>query len=194
MGEPAFDAADYVRFDLRTGAIGSRDDEDLVLVPRALLGAPLHGGELAHTARALGETRGVKFAAWAATSSSSEPLGLDALTRGVDGALAVLGFGRTEIDVRGDALLFRVRGRGETHLSEALAAFLGGFLAGFISAIDPTMPFEVVYLGPDAGVDAGEAVFFAGNGEAVARISQWIKGGEAPYSAVERLHREGGRA
>jgi hypothetical protein len=193
MAEPAFDAADYVRFDLRAGAIGSRDGDDLVLVPRALLGALAPGGELSRAARALGESRGARFSAWAGSSQGGEPLGLDSLARGIDGALAVLGFGRTEIDVRGDALLFRVRGHGDVAVPDALAEFLGGFLGGFVSAIDPAMVFHTAYLGPAAGA-SGEAVFFAGHRDAAARVSRWIDEGDVPYAAVERLHREGGRA
>lgn len=193
MAGPVFDAADYVRFDLPAGAVGSRDGDDLVLVPLELLGVPVHGGELASAARAMGEARGVRFAAWAATSAGANPLGLEALAEAVDGSLAVLGFGRTEIDVRGDALLFRVRGRCDVGGYEALGAFLCGFFAGFVSALDPSKQFDVIYLGPGGG-EAEEAVFFAGNPDAVDRVNGWLADGVEPYDAILRLHAEGGVA
>jgi hypothetical protein len=193
MAGPVFDAAGYVRFDLHAGSVGTRDGDDLVLVPLELLGVPVLGGELASAARSMGEARGVRFAAWAATSSGAEPLGLEALAQNLDGALAVLGFGRTEIDVRGDALLFRVRGRCDVAGSEALGPFLCGFFAGFVSAIDPSMPFDVVYIGTEAG-GTDDAVFFAGNPDAVERMNRWLGEGVDPYDAIQRLHTEGGIA
>lgn len=193
MAGPVFDAAGYVHFDLREGTVGTRDGDDLVLVPLELLGLPVSGGELASAARSMGEARGVRFAAWAATSAGAEPLGLEALAKALDGALAVLGFGRTELDVRGDALLFRVRGRCDVAGYEALGAFLCGFFAGFVSAIDPSKQFDVVYLGPD-GESGEEAIFFAGNPDAVERVNLWLGEGAGPYEAIGRLHEKGGLA
>jgi hypothetical protein len=191
MAGPAFDAANYVQFDLQAGAIRSRDDDALVLIPRELLAALSLGDELDRSARAIGETRGKRFAAWASARSGQEPLPLDALADGVDGALAVLGFGRTEIEIRGDALLFKVKGAAKG-ASKASAAFLGGFLGGYLSALDPEVRFDAVHLGPSAG-GPEEAVFLAGSAESVRRVAQWISGGADPVTAIERLHREGGK-
>jgi hypothetical protein len=192
MAGPAFDAANYVQFDLQKGAIRSRDDDALVLVPRELLNALAIGDELERSARAIGEARGKRFAAWSAARTAVEPMALDALADGVDGALAVLGFGRTAVEIRGDALLFKIRGAGK-RAARATAAFLGGFLGGYLSALDPEMRFDAAHLGPDAG-SPDDLVFFAGSGEAVKRVAQWIGGGTEPYAAIERLHREGGKA
>jgi hypothetical protein len=186
MPGPAFDAADYVQFDLRAGAIRSRDDDALVLVPRELLG----GEALGRSARTFGETRGKRFAAWAASRTGQDPLALDALADSVDGALAVLGFGRTEIEIRGDALLFRIKGAAEG-ATEATVALLGGFLGGFLSALDPEMRFEAAHLGASAG-GPDEIVFLVGNADALRRVARSIADGEAPYAAIEKIHREGG--
>jgi hypothetical protein len=193
MAGLVFDAADHVRFDLGAGVIRTRDGDPLVLVPWGLLGERGLEREIAKSARNLGWARGKLFAQRAATSFGAQPLEIDALARNIDGELAVLGFGRTEIDLRGDALLFRVRGRDGESVSEELADFLGGFLSGYISAIDSEMPFEVSYLGAAAGA-RNEAVFFAGNKDAAARVTGMLGEGIAPYSAIERLHRDGGRA
>jgi len=192
MARPAFDAASYVQFDLQAGAIRSRDDDALVLVPRELLAALTLGDELERVARSIGEARGKRFAAWAAARTAVEPLALDALADGVDGALAVLGFGRTEIEIRGDALLFKVKGAAKGS-SAASTAFLGGFLGGYLSALDPEMRFGAVHLGPKAaGPD--DVVFLAGSTEVLKRVARSIAGGVEPYKAVERLHGEGGKA
>jgi hypothetical protein len=192
MAGPAFDAADYVQFDLQAGVIRSRDDDALVLVPRELLGVLALGEELEKLARAIGETRGKRFAAWSAARSSEEPLALDALADGVDGALAVLGFGRTEIEIRGDAMLFKVKGAARG-ASQASTAFLGGFLGGYLSSLDPEMRFDALHLGP-AAAGADEIVFLVGSADAAKRVAQWIAGGTDPYAAIERLHREGGKS
>ena len=191
MAGPVFDAADYVQFDLQAGAIRSRDDDALVLVPRELLAALTLGDELEKAARAVGEIRGKRFAAWSAARSAKEPLALDALADGVDGALAVLGFGRTEIEIRGDALLFRVKGAAKG-ASKASTAFLGGFLGGYLSALDPEMRFDAVPLGPAAGSPEA-VVFLAGSADAVKRVAKSIAGGESPYAAIGKLHGAGGR-
>ena len=192
MAGPAFDAANYVQFDLQAGAIRSRDDDALVLIPRDLLAALALGDELERAARAIGETRGKRFAAWASSRTAKEPLALDALADGVDGALAVLGFGRTEIEIRGDALLFRIKGAAKG-ASKASAAFLGGFLGGYLSALDPEVQFDAVHLGSAAG-GPEESVFLAGSADAVGRAARWIAGGTEPYAAIERLHLEGGKS
>jgi hypothetical protein len=192
MARPAFDAANYVQFDLQAGAIRSRDDDALVLVPREMLAALSVGDELERAARSIGEVRGKRFAAWSAARTAVEPLALDALADGVDGALAVLGFGRTEIEIRGDALLFKVKGAVKGS-SEAIIAFLGGFLGGYLSAFDPEMRFDAVHLGPAAG-GPEDAVFLAGSSEALKRVARSIADGVAPYAAIERLHGEGGNA
>jgi hypothetical protein len=192
MARPAFDAANYVQFDLQAGAIRSRDDDALVLVPRELLAALTLGAELERVARSIGEVRGKRFAAWSAARTTGEPLALDALADGVDGALAVLGFGRTAIEIRGDALLFRIRGAAKGSAA-ASTAFLGGFLGGYLSALDPEMRFDALHLGPAAG-GPDEVVFLTGNADALKRVAKAIADGVGPYPAIEGLHGEGGKA
>jgi len=191
MRGPAFDAAKYVQFDLQTGAIRSRDDDALVLVPRELLAALAPGDDLVKTARTVGEARGKRLAAWAAARTAKEPLALDTLADGIDGALAVLGFGRTEIEIRGDAMLFRIKGEA-TGSSEVCVGFLAGFLGGYLSALDPEMRFEAAHLGGASGPE--EAVFLAGNADTLKRLTRWVADGVDPYAAIERLHGEGGKA
>jgi hypothetical protein len=180
MSRPAFDAAGSVRFDLRTGTIRSAADEQLALIPADLVSLLDPGADLDRVARAWGESQGIQLAA--VLARADEPTTIDTLADYLGGALTVAGLGRATIEIRGDALMFRIRPGIGAPASAGRRALLAGFLAGYLGALGPG-GFGVVHLEGDAGSD----LFWAGNPDAARRVQHWLEQGMAPTVALDSL-------
>ncbi|HUT78685.1 MAG TPA: hypothetical protein VM285_13405 [Polyangia bacterium] len=188
MSQTAFDASGFVRFDLASGRIRSAANETLALVPWRLLDLLAPGGQLVAVARDWGRIHGERLAA--AARDSQEPAPIEALADALGGVLAVAGLGRVTVETRGDALLFRAVSPGGSleYGSAPTRDLLVGFVAGFLTAIDPA-GFDVL---PLPGT-AGEQLLWAGSPPAVARVRAWMDEGEEPMQAMDRLSRGGDR-
>lgn len=183
MTEPVFDAAGYLNLDLETGSIRSSDQEQLAVIPMDLLGSLQPGEELDKRARAWGETAGENLAVMALEAEDSSSL--DMLAQHLAGSLAVAGFGKVKVDVRDDALLFRVTSRCNDDARPALVALVGGFLSGYLSAVISPERFDVTRLHDED--DA--VVFWAGNPDAVQRLKGMVADGVKPFDALDLLAR-----
>jgi len=186
MGYPTFDAAGAVKFDLETGKISSAGDEQLALLPAEMISMLEPGDSLHRVARAWGESQGKRLAELIA--DGDDPTTLDLLADHLGGALTVAGLGKFAIEIRGDALLFRVAGlSGDgAGTSAGRTALLTGFLAGYLGALDPA-GFEVLPLSSEPDAE----LFWAGNPTAMKQMIEWLEEGVAPLEALDRLGRGG---
>lgn len=182
MSYPAFDAAGAVQFDLDSGTIRSTTDERLALLPVELLSLLEPGDDLHRAAREWGASHGRRLAALIA--AGDDPTSLDLLADHLGGTLTVAGLGRFTVEIRGDALLLRISNRSAS--SGGRTALLTGFLAGYLSELDPS-GFEVLPLSSDAD---GE-LFWAGNPTAMKQVIEWLEQGVAPLEALDRVGRGG---
>lgn len=186
MSYPAFDAAGAVTFDLESGSISSAGDERLALLPVELLALLEPGDALHRAAQSWGAVHGRRLSALIA--AGSEPTTLDLLAEHLGGALTVAGLGKLRLEVRGDALLLRVKPptAGPPKGSGGRTALLAGFLAGYLNALEP-LGFEVL---PLPGTADGE-LYWAGNPTAMKQVIAWLDDGVSPLGALSRLDRGG---
>ncbi len=180
MDQLGFDAQGFVKFDLETGLISSQGQEQLTLVPPPVLAALEPGDKLDSAAKRWGMVHGEKLHA-SLLKSDTEP-GVEVLADHLGGTAAVLGMGRLSVEIRGDALMFRAHSDADQASSKGLNALLGGFLAGYVSALIG-QSLQVLPL----GVSDGDQLFFAGNPEAVTKVRDLIEEGIPPLSAIGRL-------
>jgi hypothetical protein len=185
MSHPAFDAAGFVKFDLESGSIRSPGDESLALVPVDVVSMLEPSADLDRAARSWGEIHGKRLADVLAQSDS--PSTVDLLTDYLGGSLTVVGLGRIHIEIRGDALMFRVKSDDGSPGTAGRRALLAGFLAGYLGALGPA-GFGVVHVDSDEGGD----LFWAGSPQAAQRVQTWLMEGMAPMTALDRLTEGGG--
>lgn len=186
MNDPVFDAAQFVRFNLSTGAIRSANDENLALIPLDVIASVTPSHTLLRAAQKWGALHGATLAE--KIKKSSIPMTIEALANHLGGTVAVFGLGRLTVEIRGDALMFRAQLAEDKFLPAGLRAVLGEFIAGYLSALYPKR-FEVLPMGEDRR----DQLYWASSGPAVNRVRRWIRDGVDPLAAVERLA-EGGDA
>jgi hypothetical protein len=167
-----FDASGYLRIDVGTGEMRTRDGGERrhVTVPIELLTALARaagdregGGATMYAAgRTWGELLGAEIAADVTGSSSPQEFS-DRLA----GPLAAMGWGRASIETWGQALVVSLTGMpGEGHERHLLA----GVLAGVVSSVSGRQ-FACAVV--DRGLPAGEARFFVGSPRAVKAARRW---------------------
>jgi hypothetical protein len=185
MSHPAFDAAGFVKFDLARGTIRSPGDEALALIPADVVSMLEPSEDLDIAARNWGALHGRRLAEVLAGSPESSPIEL--LAQYLGGSLTVAGLGRLAVEIRGDALMFRLSTDDRAPSTAGRRALLAGFLAGYLEAVGPGA-FGVVHIDGDATSD----LFWAGNPDAARQVQSWIEQGISPTSAVDRLAGGGG--
>jgi hypothetical protein len=174
MSHPAFDAAGFVTFDLEKGSIRSPGDEPLTLLPVGLVSLLEPSDELEQSARAWGEVHGKRLAD--ALGGSDEPASVNLLADYLGGSLTVTGLGRIGIEIRGDALMFRIAAQDAPAGSAGRLALITGFLGGYLSALGPN-EFAVLHVGHGADESSGPP-----------RSRRWImKSVEDRRSLLEKL-------
>lgn len=183
MTQSAFDATGFLRFDLANGSIRSREDEQLALVPVDLLDALEPGEQTRRRSVAFGKTHGKRFAEIIARLT--EPPGVEVLAEYIGGLTAVFGLGRSAVEIRGNAILFRLTSGRE--MSAGVVTLLTGFLAGFMSEIEPETAFDILHMQVD---DDGD-LFWAGNPKAIDRVKDLLTDGVKPMEALWLLSEEG---
>jgi len=177
MTHPAFDVAGQLRFELEKGAVSSRADEPLVVLPLSLLAAIPADDAVTAAARRFGISKGREMA----DQLSGEDL--QALSDQIATLLALMGLGSPSIEVHGDALLIRVLAASSDVLSPGAGAVLCGVLGGALESIAGGQPFQVVSLSESTS----EAVLFAGNANAAGLMKRAIKGGIGLDEALNAL-------
>ena len=183
MTQSAFDATGFIRFDLANGSIISREGEQLALIPVDLLDALEPGEKTKQRSVAFGKTHGKSFAKIIA--GLTEPPGVEMLADHLGGLTAVFGLGKSAVEIRGNAILFRLKsGR---KMSDGVVTLLTGFLAGFMSEIEPETTFEILHMQVD---DDGD-LFWAGNPRAIKKVNDWLADGVKPMEALWLLSEEG---
>lgn len=185
MSHPAFDAAGFVKFDLASGTIRSPGDELLALVPADVVSMLEPSEDLDIAARSWGALHGRRLAE--VLTGSEDPSTMDLLAQYLGGSLTTAGLGRLAIEIRGDALLFRLSVGDRGPSSAGRRALLAGFLAGYLESVGPGA-FGVVHLDGDEASD----LFWAGNPDAARKVQSWIEQGISPTAAVDRLSAGGG--
>jgi hypothetical protein len=185
MNQPSFDAGGFVRIDITTGEIRSAAEERLALLPAGVVASLRPGEALSTEARRWGGIHGKRLADKIA--EGHERAEIEVLAEHLSGVLAVAGLGRAALEVRGDALLLRLRGpAGGSAGSDGRRALVSGFLAGYLSALEPA-GFDAIHL-----LDQdSEELFWAGAPTAVKRVGAWLAEGVNPLAALDRLA-EGG--
>jgi len=164
---------------------GSPGEEPLALVPVGLVSLLEPGDELERLARGWGETHGRALAA--TIGAGDGPADVSLLADYLGGSLSVTGLGRIAIEIRGDALMFRVSSEGSPPGSAGRRALIAGFLTGYLGALGPN-EFAVLHL---ADSDSGE-LFWAGNPQAARKLRHWLDEGTAAMRALDRLAAGGG--
>ena len=183
MTQSAFDATGFFRFDLANGSIKSREGEQLALIPVDLLDGLEPGEQTKRSSMAFGKTHGKRFAEIIA--QLEEPPGVEILADHLGGLTAVFGLGRSAVEIRGNAILFRLKSGRE--MSDGVVTLLTGFLAGFMSEIEPETTFEILHMQTD---DDGD-LFWAGNPKAINQVKDWLADGVKPMEALWLLSEEG---
>lgn len=179
MTEKSFDAAGFVRIDLNSGTIQTPGNTTMALIPVDLFAAIPATDELKEGARIFGNNRGKIFRQNQVLSSAS----MTVLAEHLQGEIALIGAGKTSIDVLGDALIVKVHGQMTGHRSAAV--LLEGFVAGYISAISES-EFNAV-----SSQENGSGVrIFVGNPDAVKVVYNALSDTVPLAEAVLRLKRE----
>ncbi|MDD5309477.1 MAG: hypothetical protein PHU25_19340 [Deltaproteobacteria bacterium] len=180
MTDSVFDAAGFLTFDLAAGELRSRENERLVVIPAETLDALPVGQALEQTWRRWGRLHGASLAAHL-RKVGGRP-GIEVLADHLGGSLAALGLGKISVEIRGDALVFRLTENKSGRASPASRDLLSCFLGGYLEAIGPDR-FEVLPLDEQGR----GALFFAGCTEAVGKVRGWVEQGAGALEAVERL-------
>jgi len=180
MDQFGFNAQGFVKFDLETGLICSRGEEQLTLVPLPVLATLEPSKGLKGAAHRWGMLHGERLQARLLETDTD--VGVEVLADHLGGTAAVLGMGRLSVEIRGDALMFRTQLNSEQAPQEGLNALLGGFLAGYVSALIG-QSLDVLPLLKLGSVQ----LFWTGNPEAVAKVRGWIDQGTSPLDAIDRL-------
>jgi hypothetical protein len=180
MEKPVFDAASFVEIDLSAGSISSAGSERLALIPTQVLTALEPGSVLDAAALDWGRAHGRLLSE--RVDFDADNTSLEALASHLGGTLAAFGLGRLNLEIRGDALVFRAEDNGDIPVTAGIAALLEGFLSGYLSALGE-YPFAAVYLGKHKGCQ----FFWAGNSEAAADIRSAKKAGKDPLSTIDAL-------
>ncbi|MFO8073353.1 MAG: hypothetical protein R6V85_15925 [Polyangia bacterium] len=185
MDQLAFDAGGFVRIDISTGEIRSAAEERLALLPAGVVASLQPGEALSGEARRWGEIHGKRLANKIA--EGHERAEIEVLAEHLAGVLAVAGLGRAALEIRGDALLLRLHSpAGGSAGTGGRRALVAGFLAGYLSALEPA-GFDAIHL---LEKDT-EELFWAGAPAAVERVDAWLAQGVDPLAALDRLA-EGG--
>jgi len=180
MHHLAYDAAEFAAFNLETGQISSRENEQLALIPTDVLAALTPNDDLNKATRAWGETHGKRLKEVITYENAQE---LESLANHIGGALAVFGFGKGSVEIRGSALLFKV----QTTSRSAMSPLLPGFLGGFLTALNPEHDFEVIHLESNDT----EEILWAGNPSAVSKMKKLLEAHDNPFDALDQLAKEG---
>ncbi len=183
MDKSHFDAAAFVQFNLDNGMISSSvKEQQLTLLPIEILAAFTPGKELEKVANQYGHLNGEQLLE--NVPQDSAPMGMETLADHLGGTTAVLGMGRLSLEIRGDALLFRVRSDTDPKIvsSPGYQVFVCAFWGGYLSALAKRR-FDVALL-----EDSGDSQrYFAGNPEAVDKVCGWRTEGVEPSAAIEKL-------
>ena len=178
MDKTVFDGAAFVSIDLNTGRIASPGRDRLALISKDILALIAPGDALNRAAITWGKSHGETIVG----KNDGDDVGVDALATHLSGTLAALGLGKVRMEVRGDALLFRVKGGFEAETATVNAVIIGGFIAGYLGAVS-NYGFVTLDLG-DVGDDR---LFWVGNPEAVDSVRQSVENGAAPFEAIDAL-------
>jgi len=183
MAHQSFDAAGAVRFDLENGSIGFGESKDLALFPIELFETLSPTPQMIDSSRDWGAAYGSKLAQ--IISNRQEDAEVELLSEYVRGVLAILGFGRAKMEIRGNALLFRLLSKDKKEISTFMQDLVAGFLGGYLSALREDQPFEVLPLFHD--------VYFAGNRSSVEQVKVLLNQGTEPFAALDLLAKEEGQ-
>ncbi len=181
MSFPAFEATGFVNFKLKTGSIHTKDEEKMALLPIEFLQSIAPTEELDEAARRFGNSQGAKLLSEMQKENSS--LGMEILVNHLGGALAVLGLGKTKIELFGDALTFHVQHNDPQRMPPAITAIIQGFIAGFLSSLKTDSQFEVI------AIDDAPLIkrFWAGNPIAAKKLRKLLEEGKQPIEALTLL-------
>ncbi|MBV9948468.1 MAG: hypothetical protein JOZ69_16575 [Myxococcales bacterium] len=186
MAAPSFDPTHAVRFDLPSGSVRTRGDDDrVVLLPTAALDelvrvAPVQAVEA--FGRAMGTAIGRRAAARVGDVQAAS---VEAFVAQLSGEAAVAGIGSLHVERWGRALVVVVQG----------SPLAGSLLVSLVAAA-----LEAASGRPARGAllsrDDAAARIFVGSEASVGRVREWIASGARWSEALVRLHegRDGGAA
>lgn len=178
MDNPVFDGAAFVSIDLDTGQVSSREHERLALVTKEILSMLPPSDALLNAARGWGETHGKSLH----EQVDPEHVGIESLASHLGGTLAAFGMGKVVLEIRQNALLFRLLEGEEAIYSEGLAMLLSGFLSGYLRVVSG-YSFHVL----DLGTLGADRLFWAANPGAVNDVKRAIGSGKQPLEAIDAL-------
>ena len=177
MDKPVFDGAAFVSIDLDTGQVSTKEHDRLALVTKEILSLLAPSAELLSAAKGWGETHGKSL------NRQVDPgqAGIESLASHLGGTLAVFGMGRVALELRHDALLFRVSEE-EATFTDGMAMVISGFLSGYIEVVSGRS-FQVL----DLGAVGADRIFWAANPGAVDEVKRAIGRGTRPLEAIDAL-------
>ncbi len=178
MNKSVFDAGSFIEVNLTDGTISSREKEKLALISTEVLNMLPASESVFQAAATWGKQHGNCLGRQ--MSEESKHLGVDALAEHLSGTLAALGLGRVQLEIRGDALLFRAAENVEPRERAGTRTLLQGFLSGYLTALTGH-PFTVL----DLGLSDGRRLFWAVNPEAAAAVQAEIEKGTDPMAVVD---------
>ncbi|MBN2527333.1 MAG: hypothetical protein JXR76_13140 [Deltaproteobacteria bacterium] len=179
MTEKAFDAAGYIQINLKSGTIQNRMEKNMALIPLELFKAIPASEDVRSMAWGWGKERGSVFK----DTMDIAQISMDVLSEHMQGEIALIGAGSTEIDVYGDAFMLQITGN--TFMPDSFGFMLEGYVAGYISAVS-SAHFDAVSK-PDA---SNRLTIFLGNSEAVKKVKELLQKKATIADAVAQLHRE----
>lgn len=177
MTKPVFDAGSFLSVNLTDGAIFSRENERLALVSTEILKMLPPSESVFQAAAAWGTKHGIGLGEQL-TTGDADP-GVEALAEHLGGTLAALGMGRVQVEIRGDALMFRTIEDADGSLS-GMYTLLQGFLSGYLTALTGN-PFTVLDLGPSGS----DHLFWALSPDAAEVAQAQIERGDDPLLVID---------
>lgn len=178
MTKSVFDAGSFIEVNLKEGTISSRENDRLALIPTEVLEMLPASEPVFQAAAKWGKLHGVRLGDH--LSTEGDAASVEALAEHLGGTLAALGLGRVRLEIRGDALMFRVTDEPLLEKRPGTRTLLQGFLSGYLTALTGR-PFTVL----DLGQVHEDRLFWALN-PGVAEVAQAkIENGEDPMAVVD---------
>jgi len=172
MTEARFEPRGYLRFDLASGRLATRDDRRHLVIPAEVLEAAGSAEGLAEAARSWGKAQGKTLASFGGGDALEAPP--EQFLTDLAHLLATLGWGRCELETWGD-VLFAVVGDAP---SGGGARVLGALLAGVFEAVGGQR-FECIPM--------AEGRFLLCGAEGADAIRGWVEAGARPGEVVSRM-------
>jgi hypothetical protein len=182
MDKPVFDSAAFISIDLNTGLISTPGQDKLALVSNDILALVPQSDELSRAANLWGEKHGTALS----QRTDVQSAGIEVLSTHLGGTLAALGMGRIYLEIRHDALVFRIIGGYSKEATDAKIAILLGFITGYLTVVSGH-PFAAL----DLGEKDGDRLVWVGNPDAVKQVRRSMSKGRPPLAAIDDLEMGG---